>query len=81
VINARVWSTAGDFRLSELSGSTHPDLIQLFKEKTEGMDYFLVTAMSEFDAQPALKDYLFNHYQVESGDGYDLFNLHQPLSQ
>jgi len=45
------------------------------------MDYFLVTAMGEFDAQPALKEYLFSHYQVESGEGYDLFNLHQPLSQ
>jgi len=80
-VNAKLWSTVGDFRLSELSGSTNPDLVQLFKEKTGGMDYFLVTAMGEFDAQPALKEYLFSHYQVESGEGYDLFNLHQPLSQ
>jgi hypothetical protein len=78
-INPRIWSTTGDFRLSALSGSTDPDVIQLIQEKTAGMDYFLVTALGDFDAQPVLKEYLFTHYAVDTGDGYYIFELHKPL--
>jgi hypothetical protein len=78
-VNARVWSSTGDFRLSALSGSTDPDVVQLIKEKTAGMDYFLVTALGDFDAQPALKAYLFSHYAVDQGKGYYIFDLHKSL--
>jgi hypothetical protein len=79
-VNPQIWSTTGDFRLSALSGSTNPDVVQLIKEKTAGMDYFLVTALNDFDAQPALKEYLLSHYSVDQGDGYYLFDLHKPLT-
>ncbi len=77
-VGAQIWSSIGDFRLTALSGGTDPVLEQLIQEKTAGMDYFLVTSLGEFDAQPVLKEYLFSHYTYQSGDGYYLFDLHSP---
>jgi len=75
-VGAQVWSSTGDFRLTQLAGGTNPELEQLVKEKTAGMDVFLVTDLSEFDKQAALKDYLLTHYEYQQGDGYYLFDLH-----
>jgi len=71
-----------DFAMDELSGrkvDLSADNWDLFKSKTEGYDYFLVTLMSEFDAQPYLRNILYNDYPiVMQGDRYVLFDLRHP---
>jgi hypothetical protein len=62
-----------------MAGSAPTDFESYFKDKTTGMDYFLVTMFSEFDAQPDLKNELTSKYPVLSeGDGYILFDLRNP---
>lgn len=78
-VNPKLWATTGDQRLHDLSGASNPAFEDLFEIETEGRDYFLVTMMNDFEAQPALQEYLFTHYAVDAGDGYYLFDLHHPL--
>jgi 4-amino-4-deoxy-L-arabinose transferase-like glycosyltransferase len=76
---AAYWPDSGDLRLFNMAGSAPTDFRSFFKEKTDDMDYFLVTMFSEFDAQPDLKDELTTGYPVYSeGDGYILFDLRHP---
>lgn len=73
---AGYWPDSGDLRLFSLAGSGPTDFASYFKDKINGMDYFLVTMFSEFDAQPDLKDELTKNYPVLSeGDGYVLYDL------
>jgi hypothetical protein len=74
-VNPKLWPTAGDRTIKSLVGATDPAFLQMFKELTTGKDYFLVTLMGEFEAQPDLYDYLLNHYPYQQGDGYYLFDL------
>lgn len=80
-VNPKLWTTTGDQRLRDLAGATDPEFEKLFQDATADRDYFVVTLMNDFDAQPVLKDYLFTHYAVEKGNGYYLFDLHQPLQK
>ncbi len=80
-VNPQIWPSTGDLTVQELSGSTSPDFLKLFKTKTEGMDYFLVTMTGELRAQKALKEHLETNYPVIEGDGYLLYDLGHPLSQ
>jgi hypothetical protein len=58
------------------------EFIDLYAQKTAGKDYFLVTAFSELENQPKLKQRLYEGYQVLSeGDGYILFDLRNPLDR
>jgi hypothetical protein len=76
---AGYWPDSGDLRLFNLAGTGPTDFASYFKDKTAGMDYFLVTMFSEFDAQPDLKNELTTKYPVLSeGDGYILFDLRNP---
>jgi 4-amino-4-deoxy-L-arabinose transferase-like glycosyltransferase len=51
----------------------------LFENAVIGQEYFVVTLFSEFDSQPMLKTYLYDHYPIYSqGDGYLIFDLTQP---
>jgi hypothetical protein len=51
-----------------------------FLERTNGYDYFLVTVLDEFDAQPYLKKILYGYYPiVMQGDRYVLFDLRHPI--
>jgi hypothetical protein len=51
-----------------------------FESAVTGQDYFVVTLFSDFDSQPLLKSYLYDHYPIYSqGDGYLIFDLTQPL--
>ncbi len=53
----------------------------LFNSTVQGKSYFVITLFSEFDAQPMLKAYLYDHYPVYSqGDGYLIFDLKHPKS-
>jgi 4-amino-4-deoxy-L-arabinose transferase-like glycosyltransferase len=76
---AGYWPDSGDLKLFSLAGSSPMEFESYFREKTTGMDYFLVTMFSEFDAQPDLKNELTTKYPVLSeGDGYTLFDLRHP---
>jgi hypothetical protein len=81
LVAPNLWPTAGDRTVKALVGATDPAFLQLFKELTKDKDYFLVTLIGEFEAQPDLHDYLFSHYPYEQGDGYYLFDLRNPLTQ
>jgi hypothetical protein len=78
-IQPTLWPTQGDLTVKELIGSSDPEFETLFKMKTEGKDYFLVTLLGELKSQPALSDYLFAHYPYQEGDGFYLFDLKHPL--
>lgn len=80
-INPRLWLTRGDQVVSELSGATNPEFQVLFEQETAKMDYFLVTLISDFNAQPDLHDYLFANYPYEEGEGYYLFDLKKPFNK
>jgi len=80
-INPKLWLTRGDQVVSELSGATNPEFETLFKQKTEGKDYFLVTLIGDFEAQTDLHDFLFSNYSYKQGEGYYLFDLKNPISE
>lgn len=78
-IQPTLWPTQGDLTVKELIGSTDPEFETLFKMRTEGKDYFLVTLLGDFESQSNLYQYLFENYPYEQGDGYYLFDLKHPL--
>jgi 4-amino-4-deoxy-L-arabinose transferase-like glycosyltransferase len=74
------WPSGIDNELFALAGAGQGEFQSQFEANTEGMDYFLVTAFNELDAQPQLKAYLNANYPVYSrGDGYILCDLKQRL--
>ncbi len=79
---AGYWPFQSDMALSALAQNGKMDYPSYFKSATEGMDYFLVTAFSEYEQQPELKALLEGHYPVaQQGDGYILYDLRHPVSQ
>jgi hypothetical protein len=54
------------------------DLVARFSDITAGDDYFLVTAFGQLEAQPELKKMLDRYTASAQGDGYILYDLHQP---
>jgi 4-amino-4-deoxy-L-arabinose transferase-like glycosyltransferase len=74
------WSyTAADEQA--LGGSADPqaNFVMRFKSATVGQDYFVITMLSDFDAQPLLKTYLNDHYPIYAqGGGYLIYDLTQP---
>ncbi len=80
-IQPTLWSTQGDLVVKELIGSTDPEFETLFKMRTEGKDYFLVTLLNDFESQQNLYEYLFANFPYVEGDGYYLFDLKHPLVQ
>ncbi len=75
------WSyTAADESSTGTNDSTS-SFISLFKKATAGSDYFIITMLSQLDAQPVLKTYLNDNYPIYSqGDGYLIFDLTQSKS-
>ncbi|MBI9049647.1 MAG: glycosyltransferase family 39 protein [Anaerolineaceae bacterium] len=73
------WGTSADFNFLAETGQTF-EFQDLFNERVNGKDYFVVTLFSELDRQPALKAVLENHYTVfaESGD-YIIYDLRQEI--
>ena len=71
-----LWPTTQDLNLvSARGGNIEPDFQKYFAQQTNGMDYFLVTAIYDLENQPSLKAYLYDHYANTTGDGYILFDL------
>jgi hypothetical protein len=78
----KLWPYVADDALHiARGGNLAADIRPIFEDLTAGEDYFLVTHYGELDAQPQLKDILYEEYPiVQRGDGYILFDLHQHLS-
>jgi hypothetical protein len=76
-----LWPNRGEQKLMNLRGSDK-EFEQFFVKRTEDKSYFLITAFSQFDDQPALQEYLYDHYPIlVEGDGYLIFNLRTPEVQ
>jgi 4-amino-4-deoxy-L-arabinose transferase-like glycosyltransferase len=73
------WPTTGDQNLRELAGKAKT-FDEIFTERVEGKDYFVVTNFNQFDRQQELKDKLFNTYSIlEENPEYIIFDLKKPL--
>lgn len=76
------WPSSADLNLFSLSGNEAMDYERRFDEITAGKDYFLVTALSEFEAQPRLKEILTTKYPVAvEGSGFIVFDLTRHLKE
>lgn len=77
-ITPAYWPSVGDVQMRELAG--HDPRAVSFEERTTGRDFFVVTNFADFDAQPALKLLLEEHYPVfKQGDGYRIYDLRLPV--
>jgi hypothetical protein len=78
-----LWPSVQDQAYAELRGhNTSPNIADVFAERTDGFHYFLVTNMSELEAQSDLEAYLRQNFPiVQEGDGYLLFDLQGPVGE
>jgi hypothetical protein len=75
------WPTVGDQNLREMAGRAK-SFDEIFSERVEGKQYFLVTNFNQFESQPELKDKLFNTYPIfEQSSEYIIFDLQHPIVQ
>jgi 4-amino-4-deoxy-L-arabinose transferase-like glycosyltransferase len=75
-----IWPIVGERQLSKLRGNDQ-ELKTFFDKKSEGTDYFLVTAFGQWNKQPDLQNYLNKNFPLYAqGDGYLIYDLTQPLS-
>ncbi len=58
------WPSEADLRLKALSSDEAYHFQAYFDELTAGKDYFVVTALSQLEAQADLKGYLNDHYPL-----------------
>jgi hypothetical protein len=73
---AEYWPYRGDTNLRELAGIPQPDFATRFADQTRGMDFFVVTDLEEFAAQPELKKFLTANFPVfTEGPTYIIFDL------
>ena len=74
-----IWPTAATLELQRVWKGGPQDLEALFRDKTQGYDYFLVTAMGQWERQPALREILTRRYPIiAQGEGYIVFDLRHP---
>jgi hypothetical protein len=76
-VEVQLWPVSGELDLAELRGNPNiDDFPTFFSIKTEGMDYFLITAFNQFERQNELYDYLYANYPIyEEGTSYLIFDL------
>ena len=71
-----IWPSIADLNLQSLRGNEPMDYKTYFVEVTSGKDYFLVTAFTELENQPQLKDLLYSKYKInKEGNGFIVFDL------
>jgi hypothetical protein len=77
--DVELWPSTQDLSVAEQRGDEMlRDFDIFFLNKTEGMDYFLVTQMKQFEKQKELSDYLYTHFPVlDEGSGYIIFDLRE----
>lgn len=72
------WYTVGDLELRELDGR-NVDTTQRFEDRVAGKKFLVVTQMKSFDADPALKAYVNQHFNVVArGSGFLIYDLAHP---
>ncbi|MEJ5200833.1 MAG: glycosyltransferase family 39 protein [Anaerolineales bacterium] len=71
------WPSSADLKLFSLSGNDPMSYEKYFKEVTAGRRFFLVTAFSELDAQPELKQILDRYPLYAEGNGFLIYDLTQ----
>lgn len=76
---AEYWPTTSGQNLSEAKGKGNKDFEDTYAKLTNGMRYFLVTALGQLDSQPDLKAKLSEYQVVNGGSGYILYDLTQPV--
>jgi len=69
------WPSSADLRLFSLSGNHSISYEQYFEEITAGKQFFLVTAFSELEAQPQLKQLLDRYPIYAEGSGFLIYDL------
>ena len=73
-----LWPIRGERQLSDLRGISK-EFTDFFAKRTEGKSYFLITAFSQLEDQPDLKQYLEEVYPLAAqGDGYLIYDLLHP---
>ncbi len=78
-VNVHNWPETKAMAYRELRGGETMSFDEWFADRTEGMDYFLVTRLNEFSRQQELYAHLTEEYPVVAeGEGYILFDLNQP---
>ena len=72
-----LWPPSGELYLAELRGNPNIDDFEtFFQQKTEGMDYFLVTSFNQLEKQDELQQTLTGDYPVLAQDpGFVLYDL------
>ncbi len=74
-----LWPNRGEIALSELRGEGK-EFEDYFNRRSEGMNYFLITAFRQLDEQADLKAHLQQNYPVYAeGSGYLIYDLAHPL--
>jgi hypothetical protein len=77
--NISLWPPRGERQLSGLRGQ-NKTFEEYFAGKTEGKDYFLITAFKQLEDQPDLKSYLKENFPLIADEsGYMLYDLANPL--
>jgi 4-amino-4-deoxy-L-arabinose transferase-like glycosyltransferase len=75
----RLWPNIGEQNLASLRGVSKEFEAQ-FAKLTADKRYFLITAFAQLNNQPALKQYLSEHYPISAqGDGYLIYDLQNPI--
>ena len=70
-----LWPNRGEIKLSILRGSPK-EFEDFFNKRTDGKDYFLITAFRQFEDQPELQQMLAAHYPLlAEGSGYRIYDL------
>ena len=74
------WPHASDIGTDIISGAItiqdNPDWHEIFLQKTQGYDYFIVTLFGELDLQPVLRETLYQNYEIIAADDrYIVFDL------
>jgi 4-amino-4-deoxy-L-arabinose transferase-like glycosyltransferase len=74
----QLWPIRGERNLSDLRGISK-EFQDFFTKRIEGKSYFLITAFSQLEDQPDLKQYLEEVYPLAAqGNGYLIYDLLNP---
>lgn len=77
-VEAEDWFSTGDFNVRTLAGQ-EVDVQNLFEQKIQGRDYFVVTILQELNRQPELVNLLTPYTILEQTDDYIIYDLNDPI--
>lgn len=74
-----LWPIVGERELANLRGRGK-EFEDLFNNRIQGKNYFLITAFNQYERQPDLKQMLEENYPLlAEGQGYQIYDLDHPL--